>query len=136
MTVSQVTVAPEHPNLNKDRVELFLAALESGDYTQCTGSLRAVNQFDPNRPWRHCALGVATDVALNNGLQEELSGWSEASLFVGGALDEEVKDWYGFDTDDPVLTDDQWTVSGFNDNDVPFWDIAQVGRAKWLKDQG
>lgn len=132
--------------LNKERVELFLAALESGEYTKCTGALR--QQVVPLETMvaeqHHCALGVATDVALNNGLREELGkkfgGDVEDALFSSGALYGVVVDWYGFDDDDPNLgfvTDDGEPVSVAVANDIghTFWDIAQMGRARWLKDQ-
>lgn len=141
-----MTIIQEHPNLRQDRVELFLTALESGDYTQCKGSLRAASLFEPHKPWRHCALGVATDVALENGLMEALSGGEvpeaviESRLFDSGSLDETVLNWYGFDSSDPWLAradeGELRTVSSLNDNGWTFWDIAQAGRARWLKDQG
>ena len=137
-----------HPDLNKDRVELFLAALESGKYTQCTGRMR--ERLVPIRTMimaqRHCALGVATEVALNNGLRQELEtefgtltqGFMDA-LFDGGDLSPCVAIWYGFSTEDPILAqhNGNWrSVAGLNDSGWTFWDIAQAGRARWLKDQG
>ena len=127
--------------MNKDRVELFLAALESGKYTQCKGRLRVhteVRQY-------HCARGVATEVALDTGLREELRtmGYNaDVFLFQGGRLEWHVMQWYGFDHPDPMLTEPVGpyqlvtTVSRLNDNDKDFWTIAQMGREQWLKDQG
>jgi hypothetical protein len=126
---------------NKERVELFLAALESGKYVQCSGSLRAQNLFGSGQPWRYCALGVATKVALDNGLRESLNNWVEDDiLYESGVLEPLVADWYGFNSLDPILAKDEdgnWdSVSSFNDDEKDFWWIAQAGRARWLKDQG
>lgn len=132
--------------MNKDRVELFLAALESGKYTQCTGHLRQQVLFASMiLEQRHCALGVATEVALDNGLREELRtmGYNgDEFLFTGGRLHEWVMQWYGFEHTDPLLTEPArpdshlTTVSRLNDGGKDFWTIAQMGREQWLKDQG
>lgn len=130
--------------VNKDRVELFLAALESGKYTQCTGKLR--QRHVPIETMivqqRHCALGVATEVALDNGLREEIEAKGflhDDFLFAGGRLDGYVMEWYGFEHTDPLLTepgDLVTSVSRLNDGGKDFWTIAQMGREQWLKDQG
>lgn len=122
--------------INKERVELFLAALESGDYRQCKARLRDRHLFNDLEV--HCALGVATDVALKNGLQANESVWNTS------LLDERVSTWYGFsddefeDNDPIILVNDELgeSVSVLNDAGWSFWDIAQAGRAHWLKDQG
>jgi len=127
---------------NKERVELFLAALEGGEYTQCSGTQRAPNLFNPQQPWRYCALGVATKVALDNGLLEGMGEVSEyaLTLYDSGVLEPLVADWYGFNSLDPILAKDEdgnWnSVSNFNDDGKDFRWIAQAGRARWLKDQG
>lgn len=131
-----------HPDLNKDRVELFLAALEGEGYTQCINTLRTITRGEEE----NCALGVATHVALNNGLRQELEtefgtltqGFMDV-LFDGGDLSPCVAIWYGFSTEDPILAqhNGNWrSVAGLNDSGWTFWDIAQAGRARWLKDQG
>lgn len=133
--------------MNKERVELFLAALESGKYTKCSGRMRILNRTDEGYlPKYHCALGVATEVALDNGLREELRAkgffWQDDFLFAKGHLDKYVMQWYGFDRADPVLLEQVngyllvTPVSRLNDRDKDFWTIAQMGREQWLKDQG
>ena len=133
--------------VNKDRVELFLAALESGKYTQCTGRLRKwmVTLGTIILEQHHCALGVATEVALDNGLREEIRAQGflhDDFLFAEGSLNGLVMEWYGFDNPDPMLTEPAGpyelvtTVSRLNDGGKDFWTIAQMGREQWLKDQG
>jgi hypothetical protein len=115
--------------LNKERVELFLAALENGKYLQCRGALRDGLMY-------RCALGVAVEVALDNGLREELGPQRSEWLFEDVQLDPLVVDWYGFGSIDPSIEiDDYVPVSTANDAGYSFWDIAQAGRATWLKDQ-
>lgn len=136
--------------MNKERVELFLAALESGKYIQCTGRMRRriypVETMIPEQ--RHCALGVATEVALDNGLREEILAMGHSDdefLFTGGRLNGFVMQWYGFGDTDPILIEPiepvgtyelVTTVSRLNDGDKDFWTIAQMGREQWLKDRG
>lgn len=132
--------------VNKERVELFLAALESGKYEQCTGHLR--RRYVPIQTMiaiveqRHCALGVATEVALDNGLREEIEAKGfpyDDFLFAGVCLNGYVMEWYGFEHMDPLLTepgDLLTSVSRLNDGGKDFWTIAQMGREQWLKDQG
>ena len=132
--------------VNKERVELFVAALESDGYTQCTGQLRK-RTFEDSESGNstvmrtsHCALGVATEVALNH------SSWigqviSEENLWRRGDLHPEVAAWYGFE--DPMVplgpgkpgVDADW-VGGWNDIGASFWEIAQAIRTTYLKDQG
>ena len=63
--------------VNKDRVELLCQALESGRYIQCRNRLRRTPLGLVQR-WSYCALGVAIDVAVKNGLQvtfNEIENW-------------------------------------------------------------
>lgn len=132
--------------INKERVELFLAALESGKYEQCIGRLRrryvSTQTMIMIVEQRHCALGVATEVALDNGLREEIEAKGfphDDFLFAGARLDGYVMEWYGFEHMDPLLTepgDLVTSVSRLNDGGKDFWTIAQMGREQWLKDQG
>ena len=130
--------------LNKDRVELFLAALESGKYAQCAGKLRI--RASEEGPEQNCALGVAIHVALDNGLRAELSWkWGHPQsgdhLFISGTLHPRVANWYGFDDPDPILIEPAGpyqlvtSVSRLNDDGKDFWTIAQMSREQWLKDQ-
>lgn len=134
--------------VNKDRVELFAAALESDKYRQCKGELRiSTRSPDTGYATFHCALGVATQVALDNGLHAELlekygpfSGIFDA-LWETGVLHEFVEDWYGWDNENPtlLLTSPDGLpheIASANDAGFSFWEIAQAVRAKWLKEEG
>lgn len=128
--------------VNKEHVELFAQALESDKYHQCRGRLRDVSPFNGRE--LNCALGVATHVALNNGLRETLKEAFgkelEDYLFSGGTLDDLVQKWYGFEDNDVVIHNPRDgeidSVSGLNDEGFDFWTIAQSLRAQYLKDEG
>jgi len=131
--------------VNKERVELFAAALESGNYEQCKGTLRRSSVTHGKgttvqRIERFCALGVATEVALQNGLQLRKDG----DPWLTSALHPEVARWYGWTIDgygpivDPTIRRDDGysdSIAMFNDDGVPFWDLAQMIRREWLKDE-
>ena len=133
--------------VNKERVELFVQALESDGYIQCRQSLRRgrlTNLPNMDVQWTHCALGVAVDVALKHGLQRPervlRANW-ETWLWNHGTLPAPVMEWYGFEDPDPEITIDEGvgpivtSVAGANDDVSDFWTIAQAVRAQYLKDE-
>jgi len=128
--------------VNKDRVELFAAALESDRYRQCRGQLKMLGTDPDFEGWKirelHCALGVATQVALDNGLWEE-SPWVD--VWSRGDLNPAVAAWYGWNGTNPYLgidlgSGEEENIASANDFGLSFWQIAQAVRAKWLKDEG
>jgi len=138
--------------VNKDRVELFAAALESDGFKQCKGRLREeiFTEWPPKKViLGHCALGVATQVALDNGLYAEIvekygRQFSEGilrAMWTRGDLSPGVAEWYGWGGTNPYLgidlgSGEEENIASANDAGVSFWDIAQAVRAKWLKDEG
>jgi hypothetical protein len=85
-------------SVNKERVQLLVDALRSGEFQQVGGVLRRAGGG-------HCCLGVATEVALRNDFlppEDEAIGelWDHEN---GETLHEVVRDWYGFDDDDPTI---------------------------------
>jgi hypothetical protein len=125
-------------SVNKERVELFVAALESDKYKQCTGQLRRplVDTTWEKRYYTHCALGVATEVALLH--EPALRTIAELELWNRGDLHEAVTAWYGFEESGVDISPDHgpdW-VGGWNDYGGTFWEIAQAVRTKYLKDKG
>lgn len=147
--------------INKERIELWAAALESGDYEQCRGNLYL--KANAAVGWRegtdgmpvlviaqrdhHCADGVAIDVALKHGLfNDHPERPSDGLVFLSGRglLPECVSIWYGFDPEvtDPLLYDgftedgEEMTVVNANDAGFTFWEIAQMIRDRYLKDEG
>jgi len=125
--------------VNKDRVELFAAALESDRYRQCKGQLKiSTRSPDTGYATFHCALGVATQVALDNGLWEE-GPWVD--VWSRGDLNPAVAEWYGWGGTNPYLgidlgSGEEENIASANDFGLSFWQIAQAVRAKWLKDEG
>jgi hypothetical protein len=89
--------------INKERVQLLVDALRSGEYKQAQGQLRS--EFSGG----YCCLGVATMVALDNGLEVEeitdpkdpLKGqpWDQPYQVMCPV----VADWYGFENGNPTL---------------------------------
>jgi hypothetical protein len=111
--------------VNKERIELWAQALESGNYTKCVNTL-----------WipalrMHCALGVGMEVAVQHGLDLDMLDWA------GSSFPMRVKEWYGLSSPDPVLGDGMSSVVVMNDETgSSFWDIAQAIRTEYLKDKG
>jgi hypothetical protein len=121
--------------VNKDRIELLCQALESERYVQCRHRLRTELVDTGKSKWSYCALGVAIDVAVQNGLQIgpiRLENW----YYDHGSLPWEVQMWYGFEDSNPDITLDDFdtAVASANDDGADFWTISQAIRARYLKD--
>lgn len=98
--------------VDKGRVGLLVAALESGEYKQ--GKL-ALHRQDSDGTERWCCLGVGADVARRFGLEvsstfEAMYGYGDGVInnreVIGGDASymcQEVADWYGFESKNPVL---------------------------------
>jgi len=123
--------------VNKDRVELLCQALESERYVQCRNKLRYERVVPGHAEVRfsYCALGVAIDVAVKNGLQatfNEIENW----YYQHGDLPAKVQEWYGFEDYNPDIMLDEYetAVASANDDGSDFWTISQAIRARYLKD--
>ena len=122
--------------LNKDRVELLCQALESERYVQCRNRLRMdVLSVGSKVKFTYCALGVAIDVAVKNGLQIgpfRLEDWYHDH----SSLPWEVRIWYGFENSNPDIWVDEYetAIASANDDGNDFWTISQAIRARYLKD--
>lgn len=118
------------PEINRERIALWVQALRSGDYKQGSSALCWV---DADGSCRWCCLGVACDVAAKNGLDIETRDF-EAQRYFGGAcfyLPPEVQEWYGFDSQDPYLKDRK--ASHWNDaRGYNFAQIADAVEAEFL----
>ena len=82
---------------NKERLQLWVDALRSDEYKQGFEAL-----FDGEG---HCCLGVACEVALANGAIKKLP-WKfdeKAPRYANGTLPPDVRAWFGFDGDNPVV---------------------------------
>lgn len=97
-------------SVNKERVQLLVDALRSEEFKQAKGMLRT-----PDKRY-HCCLGVATEVALRNGVvvEDKNQGfpWNQVTQIMCG----EVYDWYGFENGNPELK-----VDGEFGHRATFW---------------
>jgi hypothetical protein len=116
-------------SVNKERVRLWVEALESGNYEQTRAVLRAT-QYGPDGMdtgrFAYCCLGVAIEVAKANGCQVGADPFD-----YGGVLNREVSDWYGFFLPDPPvgyeeLPNDRLPVFATRANDSLHWDFAKI----------
>lgn len=92
---------PQTPNL--PRIRKFVKALRSKRFRQGYGTLHKVSWDDSNR---YCCLGVACQVAIEGGLNLKvvnngaIVGYDDSC----GCLPARVRDWYGFESNNPALT--------------------------------
>lgn len=103
MTVNGTPMTPTEPN--QERIRRFVAALRSGKLAQTTGRLHRLNY--PGQKEGFCCLGVACEVAIEDGLELDTATSGGVVQYGGsrqsGYLPTEVMNWYGFDTRDPYL---------------------------------
>lgn len=116
------------PTVNKERVQLLVDALRSGDYQQ-TQSVLCTQAYGQRQQY-HCCLGVATEVAMDNGLGNRIVTRRVGGVVDYGTLDaddptnvivwdrsllpEIVREWYGFDLNNPTFHEmaDNNTICG------------------------
>lgn len=109
--------------VNKGRVRLLVAALQSGLYEKSVGRLHRLESENKKEGW--CCLGVASDVAAKFGLDlhreiEGDYGSGSRETFDGkhDYMPSSVREWYGFDSANPDLrTPDGKLVSAATLND-------------------
>lgn len=134
--------------INKENITKWIEALEQQKTPQCMAVLQDTFQTaDGTIHTHHCALGIGVMVALENGVKEFFTPqWNDnqMSVWESGVLTQPVIDFYGLDGeikgDDPVVGRDEdglpATISELNDAGTKFWDIAQLMRARFLKEEG
>lgn len=127
--------------VNKERLQLGLDTLRSGEFEQTTGALRQVFRygFDVTEKvvTKYCCLGVLTEVAIRNGLtiedfcvpcqgpldqcehstEEGTKYTSDVWELNTGTLSEPVRKWYGFENEDPGVGRRVVSVNGDNFNE-------------------
>lgn len=127
------------PDVNKERMRLWVSALRSGEYAQCRNSIRQFEDHDPTNP-SYCCLGVAVKVAHVNGFtMPNYPGQpkaSEAECFQSDHLHVDVAEWFGLFPDndvmvytgDPVIgEDDNGTdQTAIDANDTDYWNFNQI----------
>ena len=102
--------------------EKWVAALESGEYTQTVGVLHDGNGF--------CCLGVACDLAIKEGVPLSLDEDGECVLYdgVGGVLPDRVMRWLGMREPAGDYSPEH-ALTGDNDSGATFAEIAQTIRS-------
>lgn len=123
--------------LKKDRIALFVEALPT--YRQGYGELATLTP----EGWAYCALGVACEIALENGcdVRKECHTVVYSGSYYSydgrvSVLPSSVKFWYGFDSSNPELTIEGVTCSTEYFNDDARFDfdiIAAAFRQTYLK---
>lgn len=116
---------------NKERLQLLVNALRSGEYTQGKNVLAKPNI---DGKMCYCCLGVACKVAIDNGLEIEVDdSIKDAPVEFDGdrtVLPQSVQTWYGFDRDDPELINDQQVyINATYSNDTLGYTFDQIADA-------
>lgn len=118
----------------EERKQLWLAALEGGEYRQERGRLRRNNAF--------CCLGVACDVYVKHAENPALTWDPYDNMSTdkgfphsqGSVLPDEVAEWFGLDEDNPCgdfrEVGRKESLASLNDDGLTFKQIAQVIREK------
>lgn len=121
---------------NRERIEKWVEALESGEYEQTTGALQDNHGF--------CCLGVLCDVAIREGLEVEVKSYCDCgdelcdSISYDEAVEvlpSSVQEWAGLTSCDPsvgVDGDGKDSLAELNDAGLSFPDIADLIRSEYL----
>lgn len=132
--------------MKKEVADLWIAALESGEYAQAIGTLQQTEDTrlgDKVYPKGFCCLGVLCEVAIKNGFHvEKMSEGGLKKVAYDGAYDylpNTVREWAGMKStsgefsieDDPDR--DSAELIDLNDNGKTFKEIAQIIRDNWEK---
>lgn len=133
--------------MKKEVADLWIVALESGEYAQGIGALHQIKEEmlnDKVYPAGYCCLGVLCEIAIKNGLDVvkiETDVYKEAYDKTCDFLPVKVKDWAGMNTvtgefdcpnDDPDDSDTA-ELTDLNDNGKTFKEIANIIRENWEK---
>lgn len=131
--------------MNREAVEKFVAELESTDLPQAYDRLCAENIYDGTMGY--CALGIGVLVAARemNVSEETRDIWLglDGDYECGMNWPIEVTEFYGIKrwrtlNDNPLINMEGKIVSTSYANDtlkLSFWEIAQLYRATYLKDE-
>lgn len=122
--------------VNRERVKLLVDALRSGEYEQCQGALVRTAK-DGSKSY--CCLGVATVVALKNGVPSyfKVEDYERRGFTV---MPYQVSAWCGFPEDNPwlVTAPSGQRASAVHLNDCeryPFDQIADAFERTFLSEE-
>lgn len=132
--------------MKKEVADLWIAALESGEYKQTQGALQLKYEYTNSggkvRPQGHCCLGVLCEIAIKQGLSIPVDRMSH-EVMVGydgerGVLPKSVMTWAGMQSDTGDIkrhekSEDTIILTDQNDSGKTFKEIAQIIRDNWEK---
>jgi hypothetical protein len=107
--------------MNQTVKELWVSALRSGEYTKGEGALKQIDNLE----LAYCCLGVLCELAVNNGVEIDVSIRSIRELQTyfyddnGETLPPSVRTWAGLATADPKVEIDGvlYSLVSINDGD-------------------
>lgn len=133
---------------NKERIRLLVDALRSGKYRQGRG--RLARYYKATKKVKYCCLGVACEVARDNGLEMQRTYdalYNEYNYILSptdrdsSLLPLGVQEWFGFGSSSPYLKVDQnkffntESASALNDSrGFSFLQIADAFERTYLTD--
>lgn len=109
---------------NVKNMRTLVDALRSGEFTQAFFTLRESDDADQaeNAKFRHCCLGVATELALRDGVEyvpkDQTCGCCtdhKNDVWQNSVLPGVVRDWLGVQENNPFIGDAR--AATYNDND-------------------
>lgn len=113
---------------NKENILKWVEALESGEYPQTQGTLQKLGRF--------CCLGVACEVAMENGVPLECEYDGDGVVTYDGRddiLPELVVEWLDLYSNDPgvfvTIDGSSFPVPLVGLNDDYDWDFAHIAQA-------
>ena len=111
-----------------NNTKLWLEALESGRYQQGKFALAVL---DKNKPLRYCCLGVACEVARENGVDLKVNQIRDRLYYNGDTLclPLVVINWLGLSTNTGEFENDQ-SLTSINDDGATFEEIADIIRSE------
>lgn len=125
---------------NEENIKLWLAGLRSGQYVQGDGRLKQ----DRSGQTLHCCLGVACEVALQNGveLSVDVANGQFHSVYLFdnevSYLPNKVQNWLGLRHDNPIVWDVDnvyhYELVDLNDKGTSFEEIADLIESNWVNE--
>jgi hypothetical protein len=113
-----------------DNAKKWVEALRSKEFEQTRGILHCIESTTTYSPVGHCCLGVACEVAIQNGVKINRGVRKERTqtieVFAGStaSLPREVRDWLGMGSDNGLGYFHGGSLSAMNDNHKTFEEIA------------
>ncbi len=111
--------------MDKKIKQLWIEALESGDYKQCKHRLRVGDEY--------CCLGVLCELAIKAKIIPEVEsiGILDGTVqyrYNGYTADlpATVVRWAGLNGPDPMISSEEETLAGLNDDGMTFEKIADI----------